>query len=111
MDMADPDPLIRALLEDLGLIPPEKDLKIIVDAPTAELRDVTKTVGDIPSEKNVKVNREYAQVGDGTDLTGATAYDIPIKTKLEPPDTTNVDGFTLETKTIPTKLEVRNTTA
>ena len=111
-DLGDADPVIKALLADLDLLPPDKNIDITAtDGASGPILAVNDAVTGLPDRKVVKVDLEFAQTGDGTDLTGSSLETVQIPVKLGAPDTTAVDTFTPDPKAIPTKLEAPDTAA
>ena len=119
VDASASDPVVAALFEDLGLM---KDGVVIpIDADD----EASKTIDDVDTKlqaldkpKTVKIDLDFSAKGDGSELlkggqTGLAAFErtIPIKAKLDAPDTSAVDKATVKDKTVPTKLEAPDTSA
>lgn len=128
VDAGDADPVVKALLTDLGLIPPEKNTDVTTTSDTSGATDVGNAIDNIPAEteKKVTVTADTAGLGDGTDVgaglevgtvTIPTALGAPdqsaaevkpeevtVPAKIDTPDDSAVTGYKPATIEIPTKL-------
>jgi TP901 family phage tail tape measure protein len=120
-DSADADPVVAALIEDLGLLdtPIETEITITGNA-QEQLGDVKQGLADLPPETTVAIKAHL----ESPNLTGgegglAQAWarvlsadtEVTIATAFGPPDTSAVDEATPPDVDVPTKLDEPDDTA